>query len=179
VSRATNATLDFDGEDRLQRLRAVHGVSTFGFNLIRLAPATSARRPREEGPIVVARPDRGQRPLLLPPMATTDQSAKTAALEAQVAQLQRELAEQAARAGAAVAAAQERPLQLAAEHAAEMARANAKIAELEQRLYWLDRWQLDLNELMRRRGANELRAVARAARAVLRFVKRLRRRLSS
>ena len=32
------------------------------------------------------------------------------------------------------------------------ARANAAVAEAQDRSYWLDRWRLDLNELMRRRG---------------------------
>jgi len=112
-------------------------------------------------------------------MSTTEQSASIAALTEQVARLERELAEQAARAGAAVAAAQERSLQLAAEHADEIARANARIAELEERQYWLDRWQLDLNELMRRPGADEVRAAVRAVRAVLRVVKRISQRLLS
>ena len=74
-----------------------------------------------------------------------------AQLRARVAELERQLADQAARTNAAVAAAQ-------------------------ARAYWLDRWHVDLNALMRRRGAAELRAALRAGRQVARAGKRLRRR---
>ena len=47
------------------------------------------------------------------------------------------------------------------------ARANAALAAAQDRAYWLDRWNLDLNALMRRRGASELRAGLRAARGGL------------
>ena len=57
------------------------------------------------------------------------------------------------------------------------ARANAAVAEAQDRSYWLDRWRLDLNELMRRRGAAELRAAFRAVRGVYRFVHDARGRL--
>ena len=70
---------------------------------------------------------------------TTDERAELEALRARVAELERERAEQIARANAAVAAAQERA-------------------------YWLDRWHVDLNALMERPGAAEFRA-ARARRA--------------
>jgi hypothetical protein len=73
------------------------------------------------------------------------------ALRRRVAELERELAERTARANDAVAAAQDRS-------------------------YWLDRWGLDLNALMRRRGAAELRAAMRAARAVYRMLFDLRSR---
>jgi hypothetical protein len=53
------------------------------------------------------------------------------------------------------------------------ARANAAVAAAEDRAYWLDRWHLDLNALMRRRGAAEFRALLRAVRAFVRFFKRL------
>jgi hypothetical protein len=59
------------------------------------------------------------------------------------------------------------------------ARANAAVAEWQERAYWLDRWHLDLNALMRRRGASELRALLRAVRAVGRGVKRVKRSLRS
>jgi hypothetical protein len=58
------------------------------------------------------------------------------------------------------------------------ARANAAVATAQERVYWLDRWGLDLNALMRRRGAAELRAAVRAVRAVLRRAKRIKRRLT-
>jgi hypothetical protein len=86
-------------------------------------------------------------------MSTTDEQAEIEALRARVAQLEAENFELAARANAAVAAAQDR-------------------------VYWLDRWGIDLNALMRRRGASELRAVVRALRSVARLFKQLKRRLA-
>ncbi len=79
-------------------------------------------------------------------MASTSEQAEVEALRGRVAALERENAEAAARANAAVAAAQEKA-------------------------YWLDRWGLDLNALMRRRGAAELRAALRGARAVYRVAR--------
>jgi hypothetical protein len=79
--------------------------------------------------------------------------------------------------------------------AAEVERLRARVAELEaeliavedwanrtvgaaqERLYWLDRWHIDLNALMQRRGASEFRAAIRAARALVRLVSRLKRHL--
>jgi hypothetical protein len=58
------------------------------------------------------------------------------------------------------------------------AHANAAVATWQERAYWLDRWHLDLNALMRRRGAAELRAALRAARAVMRTLIRVKRRLT-
>lgn len=84
-------------------------------------------------------------------MSTVDQQQEIEALRARIAALEEELATVTARANAAVAAAQDRA-------------------------YWLDRWHLDLNALMRRRGAAEFRALLRAARAVVRLFKRLLRR---
>ena len=72
---------------------------------------------------------------------------EVAALRARVAQLERELAEQAARANAAVAAA-------------------------EDRAYWLDRYHLDLNALMDRPAARRLRAALRAGREAGRRLRR-------
>jgi len=74
-------------------------------------------------------------------------------LRARVAALERELAERTERAGAAVAAA-------------------------EDRLYWVERWQVDLDDLMRRRvGRWSFRAV-RTARRGRRVAGRIRRRLA-
>jgi hypothetical protein len=58
------------------------------------------------------------------------------------------------------------------------ARTDAAVAQWQERAYWLDRWHLDLNALMRRPGAAELRAALRAIRAVVRTYKRARRGLS-
>jgi cell division septum initiation protein DivIVA len=65
------------------------------------------------------------------------------------------------------------------ELAETQARANEVVAQAQERVYWLDRWHLDLNALMRRPGAAELRGALRAVRAVARMVKRATRRLSS
>jgi hypothetical protein len=86
---------------------------------------------------------------------TTDIDTKDQEIErlrARVEQLERELSEQAARSNAAIAAAQERA-------------------------YWLDRWHLDLNHLMATRWGGRIRAMMRAARTPIRFVRRLKRRL--
>lgn len=56
------------------------------------------------------------------------------------------------------------------------ARANAAVAGWQERSYWLDRWHLDLNALMRRRGAAEFRAIVRAVRSVVWTAKRVKRR---
>jgi hypothetical protein len=54
----------------------------------------------------------------------------------------------------------------------EIARAHAALAAAQDRSYWLDRWGIDLNALMRRRGASELRTAVRALRAVYRVLDR-------
>ena len=56
------------------------------------------------------------------------------------------------------------------------ARANQVVAEAQDKTYWLDRWHLDLNALMRRRSAERARAVARALRSVVRSLRRAKRR---
>jgi hypothetical protein len=45
---------------------------------------------------------------------------------------------------------------------------NAALAAAQDRSYWLDRWGLDLNALMRRRGASELVTALRALRLIAR-----------
>jgi hypothetical protein len=66
---------------------------------------------------------------LLPvPGAGVEQQSEVEELRARVAQLERELANRTERANAAVAAA-------------------------EHRLYWVDRWRVDLDELMQHRAA--------------------------
>jgi hypothetical protein len=62
-------------------------------------------------------------------------------------------------------------------HTEQIARANAAIAAAQDRSYWLDRWNLDLNAVMRRRGASELRAGLRALRAIYRLLYDLRSKL--
>jgi len=72
----------------------------------------------------------------------------------------------------------DRVARLEAEHAELAARANAAVASAEDRVYWLDRWGLDLNALMRRRGAAEFRAAVRGVRAVVRRLQKIKRRLA-
>lgn len=47
------------------------------------------------------------------------------------------------------------------EHVEQLARAHTALAAAQDRSYWLDRWGLDLNALMRRPGARRLRALLR------------------
>jgi uncharacterized coiled-coil protein SlyX len=71
-----------------------------------------------------------------------------------------------------------RVAELEAELAEQSRRTNAMLAEAQERAYWLDRWHLDLNALMRRPGAAELRAAVRAVRSVWRLARRVKRRLN-
>ncbi len=56
-------------------------------------------------------------------------------------------------------------------------RANAVVAEWQDRAYWLERWHLDLNALMRKPGAAEFRALVRAVRAIVWAAKKAKRQL--
>ena len=67
--------------------------------------------------------------------------------------------------------------ELEREHAEQLAVATAAMAAAQERAYWLDRWHLDLNALMRRRGAAEIRATVRVARGAIRRVRLAKRRL--
>jgi len=66
---------------------------------------------------------------------------------------------------------------LEAELVEVQARTNTVVAQTQERVYWLDRWHLDLNALMRRPGAAEFRAGLRAGRSVSRALRRAKRRL--
>jgi hypothetical protein len=57
-------------------------------------------------------------------------------------------------------------------------RANAAVAEWQERAYWLDRLHIDLNAVMRRPGANQLRLALKAVRAAYWQLKLIKRRLS-
>lgn len=57
------------------------------------------------------------------------------------------------------------------------ARTNTVVGEWQERAYWLDRLHIDLNRLMERPGANEVRLALRALRSVFRRFKRFKRRL--
>ena len=54
---------------------------------------------------------------------------------------------------------------------------NETVAAAQESLYWLERWHVDLNSVMQRRGAEELRLVVRTARNVYRAGRRAKRRL--
>jgi hypothetical protein len=66
---------------------------------------------------------------------------------------------------------------LEAELVEVQSRTNAAIAKWQEQAYWLDRWHLDLNSLMRRPGAVELLGALRATRGVWWRLKQLKRRL--
>lgn len=63
-------------------------------------------------------------------------------------------------------------LALEAELAETHRQANTAIAAAQDRAYWLDRWHVDLNELMQHRWAVAARAILRVLRG---FTRRLRR----
>jgi hypothetical protein len=71
----------------------------------------------------------------------------------------------------------DRVAQLEHERADQIAKANAAIAAAQERAYWLDRWHLDLNAAMATRGGVVFRAVMRAARAPIRRIRLVKRRL--
>jgi hypothetical protein len=64
---------------------------------------------------------------------------------------------------------------LEAELVEVQSRANAAVAAAQEKAYWLERWHLDLNALMRKPGAAQFRAGLRAVRLVGRFFRRLKR----
>ena len=47
---------------------------------------------------------------------------------------------------------------LEAERAEQLGRLQASLAEAQEKVYWLDRWRIDLNALMEKPGAAEFRA---------------------
>lgn len=55
--------------------------------------------------------------------------------------------------------------------------ANRAVAAAQERTYWLERWHLDLDALMRRRSAVRARAALRALRGVYRVLVVAKRRL--
>ena len=59
----------------------------------------------------------------------------------------------------------------------QVAAANTAVAAAQERVYWLDRWHIDLNALMRRRGAAEVREAIRLVRGAIRAVRRAKRKL--
>jgi hypothetical protein len=71
-----------------------------------------------------------------------------------------------------------RVAELEAELVEQAARTNRIVADAQERTYWLDRWHVDLNALMRRPGAAELRAAVRAIRWVMRALRKVKRELT-
>jgi hypothetical protein len=71
----------------------------------------------------------------------------------------------------------ERVAELESELADQAARANAAVARAQERVYWLDRWHIDLNALMTRPGAGAVRGLLRALRWPLRQARIAKRRL--
>jgi len=71
----------------------------------------------------------------------------------------------------------ERVQELESELVDVQARANAAVADWQERAYWLDRLHIDLNALMRRPGANQLRLALKAVRAAYWQLKLIKRRL--
>lgn len=53
--------------------------------------------------------------------------------------------------------------------------AHRAVAHAQEQTYWLERWAVDLNALMERPGASELRAAARFLRPAVRWLRRMRR----
>jgi hypothetical protein len=70
-----------------------------------------------------------------------------------------------------------RVIALEAELVEIQARANSAVAEWQERAYWLDRWHVDLNAVMRKPGAAQFRGALRAIRGVAWRYKRIKRRL--
>jgi uncharacterized coiled-coil protein SlyX len=87
-----------------------------------------------------------------PSPLTADERAELERLRVRIAELDAELAEQARR-------------------------INALVAATQTRVYWLDRWNLDLNALMAKPGAAEFRWIVRALRQVVRVVRRAKRKI--
>src|SRR3954452_12533841 len=56
-------------------------------------------------------------------------------------------------------------------------RANAAVAAAEDRVYWLDRWRVDLNRLMRHPAAGRVQALMRALRVGYRKAREVREEL--
>lgn len=54
--------------------------------------------------------------------------------------------------------------------------AHRTVASAQERVYWLDRWQVDLNAVMRHPAADRVRALLRAGRSVYRLLQAIRSR---
>lgn len=66
---------------------------------------------------------------------------------------------------------------LEAELAAQAQRTARVVAEAQEKLYWLERWHVDLDAVMRKPGAIPALTAFRRVRAFVRRVRKLKRRL--
>jgi hypothetical protein len=76
-----------------------------------------------------------------------------------------------------IAALQARVAALEAELHAQAVRTAAVVAEAQEKLYWLERWHVDLDTLMAKPGAVPALDALKRARGIARSTKRLKRRL--
>ena len=79
---------------------------------------------------------------------------------------------------AEIAALRARVIELERQLVETEAWANRTLGAAQDRLYWLDRWQLDLNKLMARPSAGRVRAALRFLRLIYRQVLKIKRRLT-
>lgn len=70
-----------------------------------------------------------------------------------------------------------RVAELEAQLEEQAARTNAAVARAEQRVYWLDRWHVDLNAAMERPAAGRIRGLLRLLRRPVRLLHKARRAL--
>ncbi|MDQ3678828.1 MAG: hypothetical protein M3401_18865 [Actinomycetota bacterium] len=78
---------------------------------------------------------------------------------------------------AEVAALQARVAALESELALQAQRTARVVAEAQEKLYWLERWQVDLDAVMSKPGAVPALEALKRVRSLARQVKRLKRRL--
>lgn len=70
-----------------------------------------------------------------------------------------------------------RVAELEAQLAAQAKATNDIVSRSQEKLYWLERWQIDLDTVMRKDGAEELLNVVKRLRVVVRAVRRTKRRV--
>jgi hypothetical protein len=68
--------------------------------------------------------------------------------------------------------------QLEAQISEQAARTNEIVARVEDSNYWLSRWHLDLNALMKKPGAAQARGLIRLMRAPVRLAKKVKRKIA-
>jgi hypothetical protein len=76
-----------------------------------------------------------------------------------------------------VAALRARVAALESELSDQARRTAATVAEAQEKLYWLERWQLDLDAIMRKPGAIPALETLKRARQLVRGGRRLKRRI--